>query len=524
MIVATTAPGLALRADVFARALDARDPRFDGVFFVGITTTRVYCRPVCPARVSYRDHRRFFRSAAAAERAGFRPCMRCRPELAPGLALIDAVPRLARAAAHRIADGALNGRTVADLASDLGVSERHLRRALEREMGVSPLELAQTHRLLLAKRLLADTPLAVTRVAYSSGFQSLRRFNAAFREQYRMAPSAVRRGARTRGAGRASLPEDARLHLSLAYRPPFAWDALLHFLRCDAIDGVEIVDGGRYRRTIQIDGRSGFVIVEDAALKSLDWRADSGVQTSTARLRRPVGAYTGHINVAVSPSLVPVLMPLLARLRRLFDLDAEPTVIDAHLVESGLGALVARRPGVRIPGAMDGFDVAFRALLRGHAATARRPSARDPACRVAWALGETFETGITGLSRLAPTASRIAEAGSRRLRALGIPLRRADAVVAIARLVAEGALRLEPGCDVTATRRALMEITGVGDQLATTIVMRALYWPDALPLTDRALQRAAGGSTLRELGVRGERWRPWRAYAALHLWLEDEAR
>ena len=184
-------PFLALRTDVLTRALDARDARFDGVFFVGITTTRVYCRPVCPARVAYNDHRRFFGSAAAAERAGFRPCMRCRPELAPGLALMDAVPRLARTAALRIAAGALNGRTVVDLARDLGVSERHLRRALEREVGVSPLELAQTHRLLLAKQLLADTRLSVTRIAYSSGFQSLRRFNAAFREQYRMAPSVV---------------------------------------------------------------------------------------------------------------------------------------------------------------------------------------------------------------------------------------------------------------------------------------------------------------------------------------------
>ena len=225
----------ALRADVFARALDARDARFDGVFFVGITTTGVYCRPVCPARVAYHDHRRFFRSAAAAERAGFRPCLRCRPELAPGLALIDAVPRLARAAAHRIAGGALNGRSVAELARDLGVGERHLRRALEREVGVSPLELAQTHRLLLAKQLLADTQLPVTRIAYSSGFQSLRRFNAAFREQYRMAPTAVRRGSSWRGSQKTPLAEDAPLHLTLAYRAPFAWGTLLEFLRADAI-------------------------------------------------------------------------------------------------------------------------------------------------------------------------------------------------------------------------------------------------------------------------------------------------
>src|ERR687884_289006 len=186
-----------LNAQICERALGARDARFDGLFFIGITTTRVYCRPVCPARVSYPGHRRFFDSAAAAERAGFRPCLRCRPELAPGRALIDAVPRLARVATHRIAAGALNGRGVAALAQELGVSERHLRRALEREIGVSPLELAQTHRLLLAKRLLADTSLSVTRIAYASGFQSLRRFYSVFRERYRLSPSEVRRVSRS---------------------------------------------------------------------------------------------------------------------------------------------------------------------------------------------------------------------------------------------------------------------------------------------------------------------------------------
>jgi AraC family transcriptional regulator of adaptative response / DNA-3-methyladenine glycosylase II len=497
-VTVPTVPVVALRADVFERALDARDARFDGIFFVGITTTGIYCRPVCPARVAYHDHRRFFRSAAAAERAGFRPCMRCRPELAPGLALIDAVPRLARAAALRIAAGALNGRTVADLAGDLGVSERHLRRALEREIGVSPLELAQTHRLLLAKQLLADTRLAVTRVAYSSGFQSLRRFNAVFLEQYRMAPSVIRRRYRSRSTKKAVLREDAPLHLSLAYRAPFAWDALLAFLRRDAIDGVEIVEKRRYARTIQIDGLSGFIVVEDAAPK------------------------VNALRVAVSPSLVPALMPLLARLRQLFDLDAEPTVIDAHLVESGLGTLVTRRPGVRIPGAIDGFDVALRALLRGRARAGLASSSNDPARRVAWALGEQLDTGIQALSRLVPGAARVADAGVARLEALGISRSRATAAVAVARLVADGKLRLEPGSDVAAAQRALTEIAGVGDQLATMIIMRALYWPDALSMTDRALQRAAEVSTSRELRARAERWRPWRAYAALRFSLDAQ--
>ena len=482
----------AAAAEVYARALDARDARFDGLFFVGITTTRIYCRPVCPARVSYQSHRRFFPSAAAAEGAGFRPCLRCRPELAPGLALVDAVPRLAHAAARRIADGALNGRSVADLAGDLGVSERHLRRALERELGVSALELAQTHRLLLAKRLLADTALPVTRVAYASGFESLRRFNTVFRERYRMSPSALRRAPSGRRSSPARQSDDEPLRLTLAYRAPFAWDALLAFLRRDAIRGVETVDGRRYGRTVHVDGRSGIVFVQDAG------------STSSAR-RTPAS----HVLIEISPSLVPALMPLLARLRHLLDLDAEPSAIDAHLTQGGLGALVAQRPGLRIPGAIDGFEVAMRALLRGRTGD------------VANMLGETLPTSISSLSRLMPSAARVADAGAARLAAIDVPLRRAEAVIALARLVSDGTLRLEPGSDVTATRRALAEIPGVGERTATTIVMRALDWPDAFPATDRTLWRAAGVSGARALLDCAERWRPWRAYAAMHLWTRD---
>ena len=489
----------ALQADIWARALGARDARFDGLFFVGITTTRIYCRPVCPSRVAFPDHRRFFDSAASAERAGFRPCLRCRPELAPGLALIDAVPRLARVAAHRIGAGALNGHGVTDLAHELGVSERHLRRALERELGISPVELAQTHRLLLAKRLLADTTLPVTRIAFASGFQSLRRFNSAFRERYRLSPSALRRAPRSSDTVRGSnarppAPATDLVRLTLAYRPPLAWDVLTTLLRRDALPEVEMVHGERYGRTVRLDGRSGVVFAEDAAAKA-------------------------QLNLDVSPSLLPVLMPLLARLRQLFDLDAEPTVVDAHLGQAGLGALVSRRRGVRIPGALDGFEVALCALVTDSARSGARDY--DLARRVVWALGDRLDTGFPALTRLAPSAERVADAGASRLTALGVPPGRAEAITSVARAVADGTLRLAPGSDVTATRRALMEI-GVGDRLATTIVMRALYWPDAFPTADRTLQRAAGASSPRALRARAEQWRPWRAYAALHLWLHTE--
>ena len=486
-----------LRADVCARALHARDARFDGVFFVAITSTGIYCRPVCPTRLARAEHRRFFDSAASAERAGYRPCLRCRPELAPGLALMDAVPRLARVAAHRIGAGALNGRAVAELADELGVSERHLRRALERELGVSPVELAQTHRLLLAKRLLADTSLSVTHIAFASGFQSLRRFNSVFRERYRLSPSAVRRTPRVRAtAGGASATAETDLvNLTLAYRPPLAWNDLLELFQRDALPGVEAIGGGRYARTLCLEGQRGVVVANDGSPKA-------------------------QVNIDVSVSLVPVLMPLLARLRQLFDLDAEPNAVDAHLEQGGLGPLVARRRGVRIPGAIDGFEAALRVLLRGSARAGGQASGL--ARRVVDAFGEPFETGIPALTRLVPSASRMAEAGAARLAALGASPRRAEIVVAVARAVSEGTLRLDPCADLSAARRTLTVLAG--DRVASTVVMRALYWPDAFPVTDRALRRAAGVSTARALRVRAEQWRPWRAYAAMHLWLNEAGR
>jgi AraC family transcriptional regulator, regulatory protein of adaptative response / DNA-3-methyladenine glycosylase II len=377
-------------------AVNARDPRFDGVFFVGVTTTRIYCRPVCPSRIAQGRHRRFFDTAAAAESAGFRPCLRCRPELAPGRALCDAVSRLAHAAVHRISSGALNGRSVEDLARELDVSERHLRRALERAIGVSPLELAQTHRLLLAKRLLADTDLPVTDIAYASGFQSLRRFNTVFRERYGMSPTALRRGPRRS-------PRADFVRLTLAYRPPLDWDSLLGSLAAHALPA-EVIEGRRYSRTVTLEGRTGVVFAEDA---------------------------DGQLDVDVSLSLLPVLMPLLARLRRLFDLDAEPATIEASLAQNGLGEHVRARPGLRIPGAFDAQEL---------------------------------------LLHLAPAA---------------------------------GTVKLGPGSDPVLTKAALLCIEGVDERIATTIVMRALHWPDAFPRDDPA----------------AEPWRPWRSYAALHLGL-----
>jgi len=493
-----------LDAEICTRALGARDARFDGLFFVGITSTGVYCRPVCPARVSYPDRRRFFESPAAAESAGFRPCLRCRPELAPGRALVDAVPRLAHVAAHRIAAGALNEKSVRQFARDLGVSERHLRRALEREVGVSPLELAQTHRLLLAKRLLMDTPLSITRVAYASGFQSLRRFNSVFRERYRMNPTALRRDQSTESAGAepSSRADEmtSPLRLTLAYREPLAWNALLGVLRRNVLPGVEVADNRGYGRTVRLGNRTGIVFVRD-----------------DARHARRHGAPS--LTLDVSPSLVPALMPLLARLRHLFDLDAEPTVIDSHLSQGGLGSAVQALPGLRIPGAFDGFEVALALLVR----SALEPDAALTVLqRLVTTFGEPLEAASAeGLTHIAPTPASIVEAGTAALAALGGSAAIARAIVHVAHMVLGGDLRLEPGSDVDATQRALLSIDSVTGSVATAIVGRALQWPDAFPASDRTLRRLVGVSSMRDLVARAERWRPWRSYAAMHLQLNS---
>jgi AraC family transcriptional regulator of adaptative response / DNA-3-methyladenine glycosylase II len=478
-------PPLAARSrldhDACSRAVISRDPRFDGVFFVGISTTGIYCRPVCPARVSYPERRRFFDSAAAAEQNGYRPCLRCRPELAPGRAVCDAVPRVARAAAMRIAAGALNGRPVAELAQELGVSERHLRRAMDRELGVGPIELAQTHRLLLAKCLLTDTRLPVTRVAYASGFQSLRRFNTVFRQRYRMSPSGLRhRPARTVPTLRLAPPGDW-IRLTLGYRSPLAWNELLATIAGDTPPGVGVVDGMRDGRTIGLEGCRGVIFLEASPKDS-------------------------QVNVDLSDSLLPALMPLLARLRHLLDLDAEPAIIDAQLAEGGLARLVARRPGLRLPGAFDGLEVVARELL-----------GVDLLHRVTEQVAAPFDIAAPSLYRMALTAERLADASVPFLSTLGVPPVRAKALVTVASAVAEGALRLEPGADVPYTLRTLSEISGVGTRLATRIVMRALHWPDALPSNDPVLQRAAGVRGAAALRRRAEQWRPWRSYAAEHL-------
>ncbi|HET7602192.1 MAG TPA: AlkA N-terminal domain-containing protein [Gemmatimonadales bacterium] len=463
----TTAPlplPARLTPDACVRALAARDPRFDGLFVVGITSTRIYCRPICPARVSHTEHRRFFPSPASAEQAGFRPCLRCRPELAPGRAPVDAISRLGSAAAQRIEAGALNGSSVTALAAELGVSARHLRRALEREYGVSPSELAQTCRLLLAKRLLADTSLSVTRIAFASGFQSLRRFNAAFRAQYRMSPTALRRK-----RGRKDSLGDG-LRLTLSYRPPLDWSGLLEMLERRALPGVEKINHGRYTRTVRLDGQAGVISVANA---------------------------DGHLIVEIASSLVPALMPLLPQLRRLFDLDAEPLMIDDHLARTGLAAQVLERPGVRLPGVLDPFEAVMSVL-------GRMGGSPQVLRRVVERLGEDFTSSDADVTHLAPDAARVAAVGTDPLVEAGMDVTAARALVNVARAMSSGGLRLDAGGDMDATC-AQLQGAGVPEAAAQVIAVRTQCWPDAFP--------SNAGVSLEQ----AEAWRPWRGYAVALL-------
>ncbi|HEX9193694.1 MAG TPA: AlkA N-terminal domain-containing protein [Burkholderiales bacterium] len=468
------------------RALKARDARFDGRFFVAVSSTRIYCRPVCTVKPPKRENCRFFPSAAAAESSGYRPCLRCRPELAPGNASVDATSRLAQAAASMMEDRTLEKDGLDSLAARLGITDRHLRRAFGAEFGVSPVEFAQTQRLLLAKRLLTDTALPVTEVAFASGFGSVRRFNALFRQRYRLRPGQLR-GERPGGAPVAAAVDVLKFELS--FRPPFDWSAVSAFLGVRSIAGVEAVEGSCYRRTVRIlsddKERAGWIAVEMSPKKPA-------------------------LRVAVSASLAKALPPVLSRVKALMDLACHPAE-----VAQALGALARRHPGLRVPGAFDGFETAVRAILGQQVTVA---AARTIAGRFAAMFGDAIATPFGSLTTLFPTAVRVAALSPRHIARLGMPGARARTVVALARAVADGRLALMPNADIEATLDALRALPGVGEWTAQYIAMRALSWPDAFPHTDLGVMKALGETGARRVLAAGETWRPWRAYAVMHLW------
>jgi AraC family transcriptional regulator of adaptative response / DNA-3-methyladenine glycosylase II len=487
-------------------ALKTRDSRFDGRFFTGVTSTGIYCRPVCKVRLPRRDNCRFFVLAAQAEHAGFRPCLRCRPELAPASANAnetvpwstqDASSILAQQAARLLdspepwCDGPPSAQ---QLAARLGISERHARRVFEAHWGVSPLQYLQTRRLLSAKQLLTDTPLPIADVARLSGFASLRGFNAAFATHYRLQPRLLRKAGAQPPAPDA--PETTTgLVLQASYRAPYDVDAMLAFFATRAVPGMELVN--RAERSM-----ARTVAVSQSGHTYTGWVQVQFVEANcTVQLR-------------VSETLIGVLPLVLARLHDLLDLDADPAPINAQLESHFPGT-----QGLRVPGTMDGFELAVRAILGQQITVA---AARTLTTRLVARFGIPLATPFAELTHGFPSAAVLAAAASEDLGALGIVRQRQTAIAALAQAVADGTLTLHSRADVPATLAALQALPGIGPWTANYIAMRALRWPDAFPAGDVALHKALGVRDAKNPAQEAERasqaWRPWRSYAVLRAW------
>jgi AraC family transcriptional regulator of adaptative response / DNA-3-methyladenine glycosylase II len=477
--------------DACYRAISLRDARFDGRLFTGVKTTGIYCRPICPARTPHSENVTFYPTAAAAQEAGFRPCLRCRPETAPDLGAWRGSSNTVSRALALIELGALDEADVDTLAGRLGVGERQLRRLFRQHLGASPVAVAQTRRVLLAKQLIHETRLPMAEIAFAAGFGSIRRFNETFQALFSRPPKALRRSSQAD----VSAGPRGEVSLLLRYQPPYDWSEMLSFLAARAIAGVEHVADGRWSRTIDIGGAEGTVSVRPA---------------------------DGHaLSVTICFPKLTSLPLIIARLRRVFDLAADPRSIETHLArDPALAPLVAARPGLRVPGAWDGFEQALRAVL-GQQITVS--GARALAGKLVAAHGVPLAEPAGQLTHLFPRPEAVAAAD---LTALGLPRARAAAVSAVA-----AALIADP--DLLGARRSLDEaveklrsIRGIGDWTANYIALRQLREPDAFPAADIGLMRALADETGRrptasELSERSQIWRPWRAYAAQHLWASN---
>ena len=497
---------MTIDGDAAYQVLLAHDARFDGRLFVGVTSTGVYCRPICRVRMPARRNCRFFASPAQAEAAAFRPCLKCRPEIAPGPGLpwtvMDASRTLALQAASALDDFAARGEapSVADVAARLGVSDRHLRRIFFAEHGVTPLQYLQTRRLLLAKQLLTDTQLPISQIALTSGFRSLRRFNAAFLGGYRMNPTRLRRTAPRDGSAAASPSRKTRgtrlgageaISVQLAYRTPLDVDALLAFLAARAIPGVEVVAGRTVRRTV-----AAGALAERAGWLEARFANDAA-----------------RVQLAFAPSLGAASGAVIAATRRWLDLDAAPATIAETLAD------LPGAPGIRLPGSVDAFELAVRAIL-GQQVTVS--AARTLAKRVVERFGETIATPWTSVDRTFPRPADLAEPPIERIAELGIIRSRAAAMQSLAMQWDAIAPLLAPGASPEALVARLCEVPGIGPWTAHYIAMRGLGWPDAFPPGDVAAAKAMRAlfdtTTARDVAAHAERWRPWRGYALLRLW------
>lgn len=459
------------------RARLARDARFDGRFFVGVRTTGIYCRPVCAAKPPREANVEYFVSAAAASQAGFRACLRCRPETAPGTPAWSGASATVSRGLRLIAQGVLDGDDVDTLAARLGVGARHLRRLFTEHLGAPPVSVMQTHRLLAAKLLIDQTNLPLTSVAMAAGFGSVRRFNAAFLASYGRSPRELRR--------LAARPAAARYQFELRYRPPFDWPAIVAFLAPRAIPGVEHVEARRYVRSIVIDNHVGWLEL------------------------RPATPNTLRLGIELPDPVQ--LLRVVSRVRRMFDLDADPMTINRHLsADPQLAPLVRRRPGLRVPGCWDWFELGVRAILGQQVTVA---GATTLAGRFVQQFGRSVSPAVEHVTHTFPRPEAISDA---EVGVIGVPATRAEAIRRFAKAAASG--ELDPEMPPEHFLARLLEIPGLGPWTAQYVALRALGDPDAFPVSDLGLLRATRCRNAKTLEERAERWRPWRAYAAMHLW------
>ena len=493
---------------IYYQAFSARDVRFDGQFFIGVTTTGIYCRPICPAKTPNAANCQFFDNAMSAEQAGFRPCLRCRPEIAPLMQMAHKQP-VSDWLNHQFDEHLIEGQaSIGAAAKHFKLSERHIRRLIMAETGVSPIAFIQTRRLLLAKQLLTETSLPITDIAFASGFNSVRRFNELLRKRYHLTPSQLRRSA----ANKKNCPEndceliqagEQTLQVQLSYRPPYDWPAMLDYISTRALKGAEWVNGNGYYRTAQIAHCTGWFSVQPSTKKHC-------------------------LTITLSYGLVPVLSAVMARIRNLFDLSAQPHIIFSHLAKDVNLREFLTPPnntsaahnldacwGIRVPGAFDGFELAVRAIL-GQQISVK--AATTLARRYVHALGEEILTPFPELTHLSPNAQKVASLAVDDLSCLGILSGRAASIIALAHAYVNGDVQLQAASYNIHNLQQLLALPGLGPWTAEYIAMRAMRWPDAFPKEDMVLRRQMGGLTARQAEQISQAWRPWRSYAVLALW------
>jgi AraC family transcriptional regulator of adaptative response / DNA-3-methyladenine glycosylase II len=473
-------------------ALASKDARFDGVFFTGVKTTGIYCRPICSVKTPKPSSCTFFSSAASAEAAGFRPCLRCRPELAP-YALQQ---NLAHAIWQKIAAGGLNEQSLEKLSVQIGLSSRQVRRVLLQEFGVGPTEIAQTQRLLFAKKLLHETDMAMNEVAFAAGFGSVRRFNALFKESYQLTPNSIRRDANAKNKMNLSI-QDQGICLRLSYRPPYAWAAMMQYLNGRAMPSLEYVNvhTQTYQRAVKYGDYEGWYQVSNSAAQS-------------------------QLIVQLSSNLSPVLMPVLSLIRAQFDAEANPSIIASHLDSHYLLAKqLQKTPGLRVPGAFSIFELSIRTILGQQVSVA---GATTVSGRLVRRFGTPCVTPWIEINHHFPSADTLASASLSDIAQLGMPGVRANTILQFAQFAAIGGLEQLMGKPLDQVVNQLKTLPGIGEWTAQYIAMRGYRIPNAFPAGDLGLQKAVSESEVRftekQLLAQSLAWSPWRSYAALLLW------